>query len=66
MNKDTQNNNILRYLQGGGRLTGLKALQLFGCIYLPARIYDLRQKHYSISSERTKLHNGKIVNTYFL
>ena len=29
MDKDTQNNNILRYLQSGGRLTGLKALQLF-------------------------------------
>jgi len=39
----TQNEEVKRYLESGGRLTGFKALRLFGTMRLAARVNDLRK-----------------------
>lgn len=40
-NKTTQSNQILEYMRQGNSITPLEALNLFGCMRLGARIYDL-------------------------
>ena len=37
----SQNDNILSYLKKGKKLDPMKALKLFGCFRLSARIFDL-------------------------
>lgn len=60
-----QNAKILRYLQEGNTLTSIQALELFGCLRLSGRIYDLaRVRGYSIISRRIKTPSGKWVAEY--
>ena len=42
--KKTQADRILSYLKTHESITGLEALNLFGCMRLPARIADLRKR----------------------
>ena len=44
----TQTFKILSYLQGGGSLTPKEALDLFGCMRLGARVYDLKKRGFAI------------------
>ena len=46
--KPSQNDRILAYLKGGATLTQDKAIELFRCYRLSARIKDLRSKGYNI------------------
>lgn len=41
----TQCFRIALHLKAGNRITGLQALDKFGCIHLPRRIKDLKDKH---------------------
>jgi len=62
----SQNAQILKYLRPPGRtLTPLKALQLFGCLRLSARIHNLRNEGHPI---KTKLitRNGKTFAQYYM
>ena len=43
---------ILDYLQSGRTITPMEAQQMFSCMRLGARIYDLKQRGYPIISER--------------
>jgi len=61
-----QENQILNYLQKGKKLTPIKALNMFGCFRLGARIYDLRRQGYQIDSKIKKLKSGKYVAEYSL
>ena len=47
-NPKSQNAQILRWLKKGRSLTPRKALLLFDCFRLSARIYDLRDAGYDI------------------
>lgn len=47
----TQNQQILESLQRGTRLSPLDALREFGCFRLSARVYDLRNKGYTIKRD---------------
>lgn len=62
----TQNNEILSYLQAGGKLTALDALEKMRCLRISARIKDLRNAGYDIKTERIELPSGKNVARYFL
>lgn len=62
----SQSNAILAYMQKGNTITGIEALNLFGCFRLPARIADLKKVGYKIKSEMIKLTNGKRVAQYTL
>ena len=62
----SQRNAILAYKQTGNPITGIEALDLFGCFRLPARIADLKKVGHIISSKMVKLTNGKRVAQYTL
>ena len=47
----TQNRLILAYLKNGGAMTPKDALNLFGCLRLSARIFDLREQGWPIDME---------------
>jgi hypothetical protein len=61
-----QHEAILMFLQGGGRLTPLKALEQFGCLSLSQRIGELIRAGHPIRSEMIRLSNGKRVAEYRL
>ncbi len=50
-NKPSQSKQILDYLRQGNSITPLEALDLFGCLRLGARIYDLSQAGHAIHRE---------------
>lgn len=62
----TQCQKILAFLQQGGRITSLSALNQFGCLRLSARIKDLRDEGYQISDRFIKVPSGKKVKEYFI
>lgn len=63
----TQTEAILRLLrQRPHGITSLEALQEVGSFRLAARIWDLRQAGYRITSEAVTLPNGKVVDRYRL
>ena len=53
----SQEMQILSYLQNGNRISPLEALQRFGCFRLSARILQLRNQGYPITTHRVS--NGK-------
>ncbi|MDH2997207.1 hypothetical protein A1D22_05915 [Pasteurellaceae bacterium LFhippo2] len=58
---------ILAYLQNGGRITSLSALNLFGCMRLSARILNLKEQGHVIGSQFIHDQNtGKKYKEYFL
>ena len=64
MSPTTQCARILAHLRDGKRITGLEALGLYGCIHLPRRILDLRERGHRIEREMIRLPNGKRVAEY--
>lgn len=62
----SQNKMILEYLNKGGRITPLGALNLFGSLRLSGRIYDLRKRGVEIESKFVELPSGKKVKEYFI
>tara|TARA_R100000700_G_C3157713_1_gene134532 strand:+ start:910 stop:1176 length:267 start_codon:yes stop_codon:yes gene_type:complete len=61
----TQNQQILEYLQKGLSITPLEALEKFGCFRLGARIFNLRQSGYNIITEHIT-EKGKTFAKYSL
>ena len=48
----TQSEMILNHLQAGRTITPLEAQEMFGCMRLGARIWDLKHQGHRIVSER--------------
>jgi len=65
METKSQEKRILNYLQNGGKITTLEALDKFECLRLSGRIYDLKRKGYNIKSNRIIV-NKKRVAQYSL
>ena len=61
-----QNRAILLFLESGGSLSTIDALEKFGSFRLSARIKDLRNQGYNIKTEKFKTPNGKTVARYFI
>lgn len=61
-----QASRILEFLKAGNRITPLQALEMFGCLRLGGRIYDLKQEGWNIIPEMITLPNGKRVAEYHL
>ena len=55
---------ILNFLESGGSLTPIEALEKFQCFRLAARMNDLRNKGYVIQTEILKDDNGKSYASY--
>jgi hypothetical protein len=62
----SQNRLLLRHLQMGGTITGIEALNLYGCFRLPSRIWDLKQAGHNIVGKFIKTPTGKRVMQYRL
>ena len=60
----SQNAMILNFLESGGSLTPIEALEKFQCFRLAARMNDLRNKGYVIQTEILKDDNGKSYASY--
>jgi hypothetical protein len=63
----TQNERILAYLKEGHTLTGLDALEFFGCFRLASRISDIKRDNPGIDIRDDFVHkNGKSFKKYWL
>jgi hypothetical protein len=56
---------ILAHMKSGMGITGLQALDLFGCFRLPARIADIKKLGYEVNREMIEV-NGKRVARYWM
>ena len=65
MAKQTQDKQILEYLERGNKITALEALYQFGCFRLSARIFKLRQQGHNIITDKKKV-DGKTFAEYSL
>ena len=61
----TQTQQILKYLKTGNKITGMDALQLFGCFRLAARVQELRDVGHDVKSQLIRI-NGKRIAEYWL
>ncbi len=62
----SQADEILAYLKAGRSLTKLESIQLFGCMNLGGRCWDLREAGHDVQTEMIELPNGKRVARYFI
>ena len=63
---ESQNRMIRQFLEDGNSITGLDALNKFGCMCLPRRICDIKEKGVAIESQWVKLENGKRIKEYWI
>lgn len=66
MQKQSQNSRILNYLKKGKSLTPLKAIDLFECTRLAARIQDLEDMGNKIKVRMVQTSTGKRIAEYRL
>ena len=62
----SQESKILDHMLRGHRITGMDALNLFGCWRLPARIADIKKRGFPIQSEFISTPSGKQVKAYWI
>ncbi len=55
----TQNDMILRHLRTFGSISPREALDLYGCMRLGARIYDLKRQGFAIRAGRETSRNRR-------
>lgn len=68
MTTESQNKQIRAYLRGGGKLTPMDALKMFGCFRLSGRIYDIiKGRHVApLAIQKNIIEvNGKRVAEYY-
>ncbi len=63
---ESQEKQILAYMQAGKSITPLEALNIFGCFRLGARIYDMGRRGIEVKSEFVTLPSGKRVKKYWV
>ena len=66
MQTETQTKQIKAWLEEGKVITGIEALNYFGCFRLPARIHDLRESGMEIQDQFVTLSNGKRIKEYWV
>ncbi len=54
----SQNKMIAKHLKAGGSISPLRALEMFSCMRLASRIYDLSNPPYSMSIKSELIHEG--------
>lgn len=60
----SQREKILKWLLSGKTLTSLQAILRFGCLRLPARIYEIRDMGHNVDSKMVEKGFGKKVAEY--
>ncbi len=66
MKKQTQLQQIRKYLERGGKLTPIAALNMFGCLSLAQRIMNLRDQGMNIKTDMITTATGKRIGKYSL
>ena len=66
MSQTSQNTAILLFLESGGSLSTMDALEKFGSFRLSARIKNLRDQGHNIQTDWFTTPNGKKVARYFI
>lgn len=66
MSITSQNAIILNHLRNRGPITGLEALENYGCARLASRIHDLKEKGHNINKVMIKVGQRKYVARYSL
>ena len=56
----SQTQQILNHLKQGKPLTGLEALNKFGCLRLAARIQDIENTGYTVTRRNIKVGNKRV------
>lgn len=64
MNTKTQREAIADHLKAGHALTPLEALNLFGCLRLGARVWELKREGLNIGCTMVETPSGKRVAQY--
>lgn len=62
----SQSDRIATALWSGERITALDALQRFGCLRLPSRIWDLRERGIPVKSRTISVGDHKHVSQYYI
>ena len=62
----TQCDMIANWLEKGYSITSLQALNMFGCLRLSSRIWDLKERGMNIQKKTIVLPNKKRVCEYFI
>ncbi len=63
---ETQNKQIQQHLESGRTITPLDALNLYGCLRLSARIFELRSKGLPVSMRLVCTERNKHVAQYYI
>ncbi len=63
---ESQNKMIRKFLEDGNSITGLDALNKFGCMCLPRRICDIKETGFAIESQFIKTPSGKRIKEYWM
>jgi hypothetical protein len=61
-----QSDRILEYMRAGNKITPLEALDLFGCLRLGGRIFELKEEGHNVLDEWVVLPNKKRVKRYWI
>ena len=64
--QEAQNKMIKKFLEEGNSITGMVALDKFGCWSLPRRICDLKETGFRIESHWIKTDSGKRIKEYWM
>lgn len=62
----SQNTQIRLWLMAGHTITSLEALNMFGCMRLASRVFDLREQGLDIGVRKKITASGKYVAEYWL
>ena len=62
----SQRKEIRAWLESGNSITAFEALQMYGCLRLASRIYELREEGMDIAVKRIITPSGKYVAQYSL
>lgn len=66
VSSQSQESKILDYMLRGHRITGIEALNRWGCFRLPARIADIQKRGFPVKSEFITTNTGKRVKAYWI
>jgi hypothetical protein len=66
VNNATHCDAILAHLRAGNTITGIEALERFGCARLAARVYDLKSDGHHVKSSRVMTPGGAWVSMYYI
>lgn len=63
---ESQERQLQQYMEAGNTVTGLEALNLFGCMRLPARVADMKKNGVPVQDdwEYELDENGKVVKKW--